>query len=276
MNAVTAEVRTEFGAMVRVYDLTRALFAAVGLAAVLDVPLPVPREAIQRQVVTSFETGEASRANYAARMIVATQAPSAAVVREQRAVAEFIARRYRVADEAIARFVATAYRAGKESAVDPLLILAVIAIESSFNPAAESVLGAKGLMQVMAKFHMEKVASHGDQDVLFEPEANIRVGTQILREYLRRFGETETALQMYAGALGDPNSVYARKVLAERSRIEQTLIRLRRAKSLEAFLDVCEAPGCKRGTDRLVQDTSRAGLVSALVTKPLRHEKILH
>jgi soluble lytic murein transglycosylase-like protein len=76
---------------------------------------------------------------------------------------------------------------------------------------------------------MAKVALLGDQDVLLEPEANIRVGTQILREYLRRFGETETALQMYAGAVDDPDSVYAHKVLAERSRIEQTLLRLRRA-----------------------------------------------
>ena len=229
MNAVTAEVRTGLGTMVRVYDLTRALFAAVGLAAVLAVALPVPREAIQRQIVTSSAAGEAAGANYSAGMIEAKQAPSAAVAREQRAVAEFIARRYRIANEAAARFVATAYRAGKESSVDPLLILAVIAVESRFNPVAESVLGAKGLMQVMAKFHMEKVALHGEEDVLLEPEANIRVGAQILREYLRRFGETETALQMYAGAFDDANSQYAGKVLAERSRIEQTLIRLRRA-----------------------------------------------
>ena len=229
MNAVTAEVRTGLGAMVRVYDLTRALFAAVGLAAVLAIDIPVPREAIPRQIVTSSAAGEAPGANYSAGMIEAKQAPSAAVAREQRAVTGFIARRYRVADEAAARFVATAYRAGKESSVDPLLILAVIAVESRFNPIAESVLGAKGLMQVMAKFHMEKVALHGDQDVLLEPEANIRVGAQILREYLRRFGETEIALQMYAGNFDDANSQYAGKVLAERSRIEQTLIRLRRA-----------------------------------------------
>ncbi len=229
MNAVTAEARTEFGAMERVYDVTRALFAAVGFAAALAVAFPVSREAVQRQIVTRFAAGEDPGANYAAGTIEARQALNAAVVREQRMVAEFIAKRYHMADETIARFVAIAYRAGKESAVDPLLILAVIGVESRFNPVAKSVLGAKGLMQVMAKFHMEKVVLHGDQDVLLEPEANIRIGAQILREYLRRFGETETALQMYAGALNDANSEYAGKVLAERSRIEQTLIGLRRA-----------------------------------------------
>ncbi len=229
MNAVTAEVRTGPGTMVRVYDLMRALFAAVGLAAVLAVALPVPREAIQGQIVTRSAAGETAGANYSADMIETKQTPNAAVAREQRAVAEFIARRYRVADEAAARFVATAYRAGNESSVDPLLILAVIAVESGFIPAAESVLGAKGLMQVMAKFHMEKVALHGEEDVLLEPETNIRIGTQILSEYLRRSGEIVTALQMYVGAVDDPNSVYTHKVLAERSRIEQALIRLRRA-----------------------------------------------
>lgn len=154
-------------------------------------------------------------------------APSTAALHEQRVVGEFIAARYRIARETIAAFVTTAYQAGEESSVDPLLILAVIAIESSFNPAAESVLGAKGLMQVIAKFHMEKIAPHGNLEVLVDPNANIRVGTQILREYLQRFGETKAALQMYGGGVNDPNAAYAQKVLAERARIEQTLVRLR-------------------------------------------------
>ena len=216
--------------MARVYDLTRTLFAAVGLAVVLAAALPVSREAIQRQIVTRSAAGAAMGANYySPGMIEAGQARSGALARDQRAAAEFIARRYRVADEAAAGFVATAYLAGKESSVDPLLILAVIAVESRFNPVAESVFGARGLMQVIPKFHLEKVALLGGQDALLEPDANIQVGAQILRQYLRRFGETETALRMYAGAFDDANSAYASKVLAERARIEQMLVRVRRA-----------------------------------------------
>lgn len=231
MNAVTTEVRSAHGALMRVYDARRALFATMGLGAMLAVTFPDPHEAVPRQVMSHSAVDEAVGADYpdAASMRDARQAPSAAVLYEQNVVAESIAGRYRLALEAVAPFVVTAYRAGEESSVDPLLILAVIAIESSFNPAAESVHGAKGLMQVMAKFHMEKVALHGDQDILLDPEANIRIGTQILREYLHQFGETEAALQMYVGAANDRNSMYARKVLAERSRIKQTLIRLRRA-----------------------------------------------
>ena len=77
--------------------------------------------------------------------------------REQQAVAEFIAKRYRVAEDAVTNFVSIAYRAGAQYSLDPLLILAVMAIESRYNPVAESVMGARGLMQVIPKYHPEKL-----------------------------------------------------------------------------------------------------------------------
>ncbi len=91
------------------------------------------------------------------------------------------------------------------------------------------MLGAKGLMQILPRFHPEKVSEHGGESALLEPETNIQVGTRILREYLRRFGETETALQMYGGA--DPDSQYPSKVLAERSRLQQAVERAKRLAS---------------------------------------------
>src|SRR2546430_5856243 len=142
------------------------------------------------------------------------------VEREQRAVTEFIAKRYRVSEGAVAGYVAAAYRAGEQHSVDPLLILAVMAVESRYNPVAESVAGAKGLMQVIPKYHLDKLMDHGGEHVLLEPEVNIQVGTQILREYQRRFRDTETALQVYAGAFDEPSSQYANKVFAERARLE--------------------------------------------------------
>jgi soluble lytic murein transglycosylase-like protein len=140
--------------------------------------------------------------------------------REQRAVAEYIAKRYRVSEAAVASYVATAYRAGAQYSLDPLLILAVMAVESRYNPVAESGVGAKGLMQVMPKFHLEKLADHGGEEALLEPEVNILVGARILREYQRRFHDTEAALQMYAGAFDEPTSQYANKVFAEKARLE--------------------------------------------------------
>jgi len=108
----------------------------------------------------------------------------------------------------------------------------VMAVESRYNPVAESNMGAKGLMQVIPKFHAEKISEHGGESALLDPHVNIQVGAQILREYLRRFGETETALQMYAGAFDEPNSAYALKVLAERARLEQMVRQIRRASSV--------------------------------------------
>jgi soluble lytic murein transglycosylase-like protein len=211
----------------RIWSAVRALFALLGLAVAMAAILPGPREAALRQVAAWADAWEDQNSNVTAGTIQAgTDSP---VAREQRALTEFIARRYRVALDATAGFVAAAYEAGTAWKVDPLLILAVMAVESRYNPVAESHFGAKGLMQVIPKFHPEKLAGHGGEGALLDPQVNIQVGAQILREYMRRFGETETALQMYAGAFDEPSSSYAAKVLAERARLEQTLRNLRRS-----------------------------------------------
>ena len=211
----------------RLFSAARAVLALVGLAVVLAAAVPSARETVLRQMSAWAEAWDEQEA---AVMTAGTiQAGEGAAAREQRAVTEFVAKRYRVAQDAAAGVVAAAYRAGGEWKVDPLLILAVVAVESRFNPIAESNLGAKGLMQVIPRFHTDKLAEHGGETALLDPAVNIQVGAQILREYLRRFGETETALQMYASAFDEPNSGYAFKVLAERSRLEQALKQVRRA-----------------------------------------------
>ena len=212
----------------RLWSAARALLALFGLAVLLAAVLPASRDALLRQFAAWGEAWEDQSGNNlmtAGTIQVGAATPDQ---RDQRAVTEFIAKRYRVAHDAAASFVAAAYRAGSEWKVDPLLILAVVAVESRYNPVAESNMGAKGLMQVIPKFHADKLVEHGGESALLDPHVNIQVGAQILREYLRRFGETETALQMYAGAFDEPSSQYAVKVLAERARLEQMLKQLRR------------------------------------------------
>ena len=203
----------------KVFSAARAALALVGLATVAALAHPVAREVLMRQAAGLAQYWDAEAGNVAEGTI--QPGSETAAGREQRAVAEFIGKRYRVSQDAVAGFVAAAYRAGAEWKVDPLLILAVVAVESRYNPVAESNVGAKGLMQVIPKFHGEKLLEHGGEAALLDPQVNIQVGAQILREYLRRFGETETALQMYAGAFDEPTSGYAVKVLAERARLEQ-------------------------------------------------------
>ena len=149
-------------------------------------------------------------------------------------MSDYIAKRYRIADVAASHFVSIAYRAGEQHRVDPILILAVMAIESRYNPVAESVMGAKGLMQVIPKYHQEKLFDHGGEHAVLDPEVNIQVGAQILREYQRRFGDTETALQMYAGALDEPTSQYATKVFAEKARLHAHRLKTRKQSAQSA------------------------------------------
>jgi len=203
----------------RAYSGVKSMLALVGLAAVGGLMiLALQGDGMKRLPGLAGEVFfEPSSVAAAGPIQPQAEAP---LDLEQKAVTEFIAKRYRVSETAIASYVSTAYRVGAEHAVDPLLILAVMAVESRYNPVAESLVGAKGLMQVIPKYHLEKLMDHGGEHALLEPEVNILVGTQILREYQRRFRDTETALQAYAGAFDEPTSQYANKVFAERARLE--------------------------------------------------------
>jgi hypothetical protein len=140
---------------------------------------------------------------------------------EQRHITQYLARRYRVADEAVRRLVAAAYRAGEEQALDPLLILAVMAVESSMNPFAQSSVGAQGLMQVMTRVHTDKFEAHGGDHAALDPIANIHVGSAILKDLVRRGGSVERGLQLYVGAGNLPDDGgYGSRVMAERARIQ--------------------------------------------------------
>src|SRR5207342_90809 len=101
-------------------------------------------------------------------------------------LASYLARRYRVATDATVDLVSEAYSVGRAVGLDPLLILAVISVESRFNPIAESDMGAKGLMQVIPRFHAEKFVVHGGEEAVLDPRTNILVGAQILKEYIHR------------------------------------------------------------------------------------------
>jgi hypothetical protein len=146
-----------------------------------------------------------------------------------RALASYLSRRYRIAPDVTEVFVGAAREAGREVGLDPLLILAVMAVESRFNPVAESLVGAKGLMQVVPRHHLDKLMEHGGADAVLDPVTNIALGAQILKEYIRRTGSLEAGLQFYNGALADPSSQYAQKVLAEREKLQQAARRFDRA-----------------------------------------------
>ena len=134
------------------------------------------------------------------------------------ALRSYIARKYKVASDATRVLVDTAFKEGKNHDIDPLLLLAVMAIESRYNPYAESPVGAQGLMQVMTRVHQDKFDKYGENAAL-DPVANIKVGSVILRDCISRRGSVNAGLSCYVGATGPNDGGYSNKVLAERRRL---------------------------------------------------------
>mgnify|MGYP003609713781 FL=1 len=102
--------------------------------------------------------------------------------KEQAAVAQWLSKKYSVAPEPLGLLVAEAYELGASTKLDPTLILAVMAIESRFNPFAQSSVGAQGLMQVLTRVHTDKYERVGGKLAAFDPVTNLRVGVKVLQD----------------------------------------------------------------------------------------------
>ena len=156
------------------------------------------------------------------------QAPSNASSNTQaigrQVIASHIARTWRVDEADVREYVSLAFSSAREHEVDPLLVLAIIATESSFNPRARSKAGAEGLMQVHTRVHKDKLKRHGGPKAVFDPAVNIDVGSKILKQYLDRYGRPQRALKAYVGAADLPHDHgYASKVLKRKAEFRNVL-----------------------------------------------------
>lgn len=138
----------------------------------------------------------------------------------EKEVATYISRSYRVPMAEAEQLTTWAVEIGAGFDVDPLLILAVAAVESSFNPKAKSRAGAEGLMQVMTRVHAEKFHAFGGSKAALEPYPSLVVGTSILSRLITRTGSVQKALKFYFGAANQPSDGgYSERVFKERSRM---------------------------------------------------------
>ncbi|MDD5296887.1 MAG: transglycosylase SLT domain-containing protein [Rhodocyclaceae bacterium] len=140
---------------------------------------------------------------------------------DMRRVADYLSHKYRVAAPAVEPLVAAAHVVGSRVGLDPMLILAVAAIESGFNPFAESTMGARGLMQVIPKYHQDKLAQQDQENPLLDPVTNIEVGAQVLKESIQRAGNLKAGLQQYGGATDGEGNQYVSRVLAIKQQLDQ-------------------------------------------------------
>nr|WP_198981157.1 lytic transglycosylase domain-containing protein [Herbaspirillum sp. ASV7] len=191
--------------------------------------------------------------------------------RQQKLVTNWLAKRYRVASDAADMLVSAAYLTARDIKLDPLLILSVIAIESRFNPFAESPMGAQGLMQVMAKVHHDKFQELGGIKAALNPVANIRVGSQILKEYVTRGGSVEAGLKSYVGAADMANDGgYGIKVLSEYQNLKQVAMGKNVSIYTTAMVKPPATPGMAANADQAKPATNNV----ASAAKPKTEEQL--
>lgn len=217
-------------------EVSHNTLALVGLAAVAVLVTALGRAETRQQLETvarewlqdRHEEREQGMGNFLAFVAEPAAGARATAVslqqlpRGQAALATWIARRYRVAPEPIGALVKEAWSIGQRAGLDPTLILAIMAVESSFNPFAQSTVGAQGLMQVMTQVHDDKYEAFGGTRAAFDPITNLRVGAQVLKECIERAGGVQEGLRFYVGAaLLSSDGGYADKVLAEQAHMRQ-------------------------------------------------------
>ncbi len=213
-------------------EISHNTLALVGLVSVAVLVFALGRPDLRGQLETQtldwLQTRHEAREQASGNMLSAlaepdgvsraTAADLTALTRQQATLATWISRRYRVAPEPVAALVQEAWAVGQRANLDPTLILAVMAIESRFNPFAQSAAGAQGLMQVMTRIHNAKYESFGGKLAAFDPISNLRVGVQVLKDCIQITGSLQGGLRYYVGAsLLDSDGGYVARVMSEQA-----------------------------------------------------------
>jgi hypothetical protein len=210
------------------FAITHNGFALLGLAVMFAIitltAQPEIRKASEIQLIGWLQDRQIALTGMVSDSVAierATASDPQELPRQQAAVAYWLSKKYNIAPEPLSALVAEAYDIGARTKLDPTLILAIMAIESGFNPFAQSPVGAQGLMQVMTKVHSDKYEGFGGKLAAFDPITNLRVGVKVLQECISRAGSLEGGLKFYVGAANlDDDGGYAAKVLAEHARLQ--------------------------------------------------------
>ena len=208
------------------FEITHNSFALLGLAVVFAVVTLTARadlrQAGETRLMSWLQERQEIAIGYTEPDAIdrATAANPTDLPKQQATLAYWLSRKYGIAPEPLSVLVAEAFEIGQKARLDPTLILAIMAIESGFNPFAQSPVGAQGLMQVMTKVHHAKYENFGGRLAAFDPVTNLRVGVKVLQECIARAGSVEGGLKYYVGAANlEDDGGYAGKVMAEHARL---------------------------------------------------------
>lgn len=134
------------------------------------------------------------------------------------ALESYISEKYHISPRASKLIVSSVIEASEKTLIPIELLVAVMAVESRFNPFAGSTADAEGLMQIILKYHKEKFEKEND---ILDYHQNTIAGALALKEFIQRHGDVSSGLLAYNGSLWDENLGYATKVFEEERRIRQ-------------------------------------------------------
>lgn len=102
----------------------------------------------------------------------------------------------KVAAKDIIRIVNAVFKEATKNNLDPFLILGMIKTESTFKPTSSNRSGAKGLMQVIPRYHRDKIRGRNIMNI----ETNVEVGVQVYADCLNNNnGNMKKASRCYSG-----------------------------------------------------------------------------
>lgn len=152
-----------------------------------------------------------------------TAVATRALTPEQLRVTQWLSRKYRISPEPVGALVTEAWAVSEPSQVPPTLILAVIAVESSFNPFAQRSDSNRGLMQIDSRSQQDTLSRFGGPLSVFDPLTNLRVGSRVLQSFIQEAGGSiEGGLQAYAQTSPQgTDSTYTERILSEYKLLER-------------------------------------------------------
>lgn len=139
-------------------------------------------------------------------------------IQKMQKLASYISNTYDIPMKNAEKIVYTTFEESSKKNLEPMLVLSLIDNESGFRQHIKSPVGAVGLTQVMPKYHKEKIAAlrRTEGTDIFSITGNIKVGTQILRDYINLAGgNLQKGLQMYNGSSKDSKKRYSNKIMSK-------------------------------------------------------------
>jgi soluble lytic murein transglycosylase-like protein len=211
-------------------EITRHGMAALGLAVIAVliafIARPDMRTAANEYLLGWIQShqgdGPAAAAEPGAGR--STAVTTRALTPEQLSVTHWLSRKYRVSAEPLAALVTEAWTVSENSQVPPTLILAVIAVESNFNPFAQRSESNRGLMQVDSLSQQDTLSRFGGPLSVFDPLTNLRVGSRVLQGFIQETGSIENGVRAYAQTSPQAaDASYTERVLAEYKLLERLI-----------------------------------------------------